>query len=587
MGHLLIIVKYGDKAPFPLHERPLLGVFCIVIFSILYGWILIKYDDYFHIFKNILIKNIQKSQIYIYNIENLIFKSVLIIGSIVVISSFILERDFFEFDNLINSKKWIIYITIKLLFIFLVYFLLFMGIKTIKNTLGNKRLWTIFFIMAGVYIGASILTWPGNWNNDEFLILNSIKNFDFVIHQSIFTNLYFILCMMLIPDAGIIILIQSIICSIISSYIIYTIYKKVGKYAAILVMLVFISPPVIYYVLYPLRVGLYSFVFLFTIIYILENIHIKEYNNIKILKMAMLISIVSLWRKESLFLIILLPLLLLIYLKLDRKKVIIFSSYILIFSILTISIENQLGDKKVEQTATLWSFETGLSVLLNQENLNSDNLERDLNNIDAIMPIDKLKMSNTSWDFELVSNNVGALEFTNQEYNKFLFSAGNLIIRNPVKYIKAKWQLFANSTALNREYAWVPPALDEENTYKVFDIYGIPQELYRYCRPLWNNNIRLGIIYALTGMYTINDGKIPVYYFVWNEFIPIIILILAILISLFRKKIIDSIISFSIIIDFVLCYLMAPTVAVMYFFPFYIMGYIVSIYLLGIKREKN
>lgn len=565
-GHMLILVKYGLKAPYPLLERPAWSIFLIITSCILYGVFLMYVWDkhWYRIFraiKNIFIKGTYK----IAEIEPAYFSGV-IIGV-----SFLLERDFFSFNNM-NARRWLTYIVVKAIFIVLCIVIprtLHTFLLKLKNKQIDNRKVKLYLIFIGIYVGLAIITWPGNWNNDELLIMKEIQEFDIQYHQSIFTSVFYMLSMMLIPDAGGIVLWQGIIWGISSAYIVDFFMEK-SKKAGLFISFVMVSPPVLYFILYPLRMGLYTILLMVLFIKFMKKE--ESYTITKVLLLGFLIALVSLWRFENYFMLIIAPVMFFCTKKIKAKEM----GICLLIGISILFINNKMqtnySDPKVEKTAMLWNFETRLSVLLN-EDLDSDDLERDLININNVMPVEKLKEANNGWDLFAVQDKVGMLEFSEEEYKKFICSTANLIVRNPVKYIKVSWPIFEKSAGLDKTYAWMPTARNQEEIEAYYS--SLAPNLPIYFRAIMPK-IREGVIWSLTGMFLYNEKHI-VYHYIWNAAIPILLLFITTSLALLQRRWITVTISACLMLNFAIVYLTAPTVNVMYFFPFYLGGYICSI----------
>lgn len=495
----------------------------------------------------------------------------LIVSGLLFIHSFYTEQIFFDMGNM----NRLVYIVCKLLLLVIEVAVP----QIIYKLLSLERKWLILFAcIVVVYLFFIMVSWPGNWNNDEFLILGTVQHFNIQYHQSLLTSLFFILSLMIIPDCGGIILFQGIICALIATYTIYICYRQIGKCAYFL-LAVFFSPLTIYYVLYPLRVCLYAFTFLLLMMLVAELIQDCYFSAKRMIAIGVISAIVSTWRTESLFLIVLIPMIIVVQIisKGKNKK---FIYQIVLAAIIPFALLmkiNSYKDVQTEKTATLWSFTTGMSVLLQDDNLRSPDLEEDLNNIDKVMNIDKMVENSSATDLYKVYNASGPYEYTNEEYNACIKSIARLIICNPIKYAETKWELFKTSCGIGESF-WLSTPISKEQAYEIVSMYSVSDSILDIYNPR-NENIREAMVYWLTGMMPIkDDGDILIYKVTMQSWIAELILFIVAIVMLFKKKLMYFLIDILVLGDFILVYLTAPNVNVMYFFPCAFVGICITLY---------
>lgn len=581
LGHLLVILKFANDPRYDMTQWKVQSYLTIVAASILIGIII-------DLIITLVLCELKKKQ-WDYPIS--IRKIAFIISILLFVISFANEKVFFKFDNLSKSQICV-YAICKIILILLYIYLPQVLITSVRKKEYHKW-WRLGILIFSIYVVSILLAWPGNWVNDEFGILGIVQNFGIKYHQSFFTSIFFIVMIMIYPSCGSIILGQAVVCTIISVYIIKVIYEQYGRIAYCLLVL-FFSVPTLYFILSPLRVCMYTFTFLLLVAILLKLTNKFENIDYKILgALGIVTAIVATWRTESVFLIILIPVFICINIckKINtvavRKKMIIF---FLVVSLLPFGVFrniNQLENEATKKNVLLWSFVTGLSVMLQDEDLKSPDLEEDISNIDKVMPVEEMKRNASSYDFYAIYNVIGPFEYTEEEYTKCVKSIVRLIVCNPIKYLEAKWDLFAYSSGCSSEFHWVEPANSIEQTQNIIKMYGVSEDILNIFRPL-NNNLRSAYIYFLTGMYTIEGTEVLTYYFFWNFGIPIVLLMVMFVVSILRKNLTLCFVNFMILLDFALVYVAAPTTHVMYFFPFYILGYATVFYQICyfIKKDK-
>lgn len=571
LGQMLVISKYAFLPGYDITVHRKLAYFTIALvvflWAVVIDWTIVWF------------KNRVKKKEAGYALEA---KKVLFLVSILLFAkSFATEQIFFD----MNHINRVVYVCCKVLLL-CCYIVIPQLIYKVVRKKENRKWVALFGIILGVYIVFLLLSWPGKWNNDEFYILGTIRQFGILYHQSFFTSIFFILSLMTIPSCGSIILFQEVICAAIATYIIKKLYKKCGKYAYCLVV-IFLSPVTIYYVLYPLRAGMYTFTFALLIIEIMRIIAHDRVESKDLIRIGILTAVVAAWRSESSFLVIVIAII--IYCTIIKNKqakrymLILLAAMMIPFAVF--SRVNSLRDEKTSQIAMLYSFMTGTSVMLQEGELRSDDLEKDLQNINAVLNVEKMKENASATDLWKIYDAVSPLDFSTEEYKKCIKSIEKLIIFNPEKYIDAKWDMFKNSTGMSNEF-WLSLPVSKEDAYAIVEMYGGAPDVLKVYNPI-NDKCRETTILFLTGQYTIDDGNRMVWKDIWTLYIPIFILPVSMMILLIRKKVRYALLDMTVILDCALVYLTAPETNPMYYFPFYIIGWVVIIYQVSMWGEKE
>lgn len=577
LGQMLVICKYAFNPGYDITSGRYISYILILCWVLLWAMVVEAFCCILKYNKNIIgiIKNVDCWKVFLFSV-------------VLFITSFSNDQVFFVFDEM-QKLNWMVYFGSKVILLALEitvpqYFLIQIRKKIDFEFIKS---WMILF---GVYAIFLLLSWPGNWNNDEFLVLGTIQHFSIQFHQSLLTNLFYILCIMLYPNCGTIILVQSLICSWIGAYS-FRVLRRKNKYMAIILYIALLMPPTIYYILYPLRVTLYSFFVLLLFTYSFELINQKKQVTIKqIIKLGLLVAIISFWRLESRIFLVLLPGLWGIWLyRQKRKKIIIWllASVFLPFSLLT-QINSAFVDKKTSQVATLHSFVTGISVLLTNHELYSiRNMNEIIDSINKVMNVRELIENASATDLYAVYYHIAPYNFNDEEYRECLKSFAELIICNPIEYSFAKYELFAHSVALPGYDFWISPAKSVEEAEAIAISYGVSPSILKIYKPI-NEKLRAEISYFLTGMYMLPDSGTMAYVYMWNLWMPIVLLLLACVLLSLLKKGYMIMLDISIILNFLIVYMTAPSVNSMYFYPFYLVGvFIFSCVLIILEGRKS
>lgn len=575
LGQMLILCKYAFNPGFDINEYKISSYILLSVATIVWAVII---DKIILIVKNK--KNILNS------LSSINPKYLLMFSCLLFVLSFLNEKVFFNFNE-ISLQGWILYISCKILLLAIeVIVPQYLLIKLRKGI--NKEFLKTWAILFCSYFVVLCLTWPGNWNNDEFLILGTIEHFAIQYHQSFLTNIFYILCIMIYPSCGVIIFFQCIICALIGAYT-FDVLKLLNEKFAKLIFIGLLAPVTIYHVLYPLRVTLYSF----TLVLLLALCMKVLILNSKILKkhiigIGILIAVLSIWRTESRFFIIVFPLLIYAKMRKQRNKgelrLFLLATFV---PFIIMSYINSFADKKTSQDATLNTFVTGISTLLNEDEIKTvRNFETVIQPIDKIMDVSELVNNASATDLYEVYFHIAPYEYTQEEYKECLKSIAELIICNPIKYMEAKYPLFAHSVALPGKWFWVSPAKSVQEVIDITNQYGVSSEIVDIYKPI-NESVRSKVLYMLTGMYMIEGSGINAYSIIWCLWIPIVFLFVSGIILFISKQWFGLLLDVIVIIDFMLVYLTAPSTNSMYFYPFFLTGIMLFIYCLGTKGKNN
>jgi len=221
---------------------------------------------------------------------------------------------------IITCENQLIYGVWKAVFLlFTVGFYQLVGAVVHELRSGNKkvqricRLAGIYFLVMMVFL---LLTWPGIWRIDEFTILKTAKDLHIHYWQGYLTSVYYILCLMMIPAPVSVILFMCLINSFIVGYLVHKMLEYTGgKKLSYLLYLPFFFLPVIDSNLYPMRMSIYAFLELL----LLAKVCFWKYENRvpekkELAAVLLLAGIVTCWRSESIYYVILFPVLLAVFL---------------------------------------------------------------------------------------------------------------------------------------------------------------------------------------------------------------------------------------------------------------------------------
>lgn len=230
-------------------------------------------------------------------------------------------------DNLIiTCENSLVYGVWKVVFLlFILGFYQVIGYLVREYLSGNKavrrivRLSGIYFLVMAVFL---LLTWPGIWRIDEFSILRTARDLHIHYWQGYLTSVYYILCLMLLPFPVSVILFMCAINSAVAGYLVYKALVFTGeKKYAYLLYVPFLFFPVIDSNLYPMRMSIYAFLELLLLAKVCFWTYEKRMPEKWELTWTLLLAgIITAWRSESIYYLLLFPVLLAVFLWKQASK---------------------------------------------------------------------------------------------------------------------------------------------------------------------------------------------------------------------------------------------------------------------------
>jgi hypothetical protein len=521
-----------------------------------------------------------------------LFRLPIVISILLCVWSFIGERYIFAFENF-NHNSWLLYWTVKLLFILIVFFssiVLYLLIGKAKvGDIYSRTLLVYSGFMLLIFFFFLLLLWPGNWNNDEFLIFNEARSMHIQWHQGYVTSVFFMLGMMLFPSPGAIASVQVLICALCIGNMIATIQSIIGrKLVTNIYVVLFFMPFSLYYIFYPLRVSLTEFLLITLLCKVIAMFYKEDFSIRNIVLISFYSALLAVIRMDSIPYLFILPSLLLICMWKKTNWMQKAASIILpivVFMLMRIPVTLDPNYHFTSQRSMVISFVTSLSVLVADPDLKSDNLQRDLKNIDQILPVKVLRENASSFDYDKIWGKIDQpLKINAQSYQSFMYSTINLIIRNPLDFFSSKFDVFSRSTGLHPSYFWVSPIPDESRINDVFAGYNIPKEVQAYFNPI-SPKVRIDFNNFLRGEFHI--GSVPGRFFFWSQWLSLLLVPIVLLFSIARRQWLFLLISLIVSANGVIIYLMEPVPNPMYFFPMAFLSCIITVSFVLLPKENS
>lgn len=516
----------------------------------------------------------QKVYIFIHE-QKIKFITLSIVNIFYVAFSIINDFHFFVFENEFNAHTYGLYFVIKFFWIisvgvieYLVY-LAFTSREKIFNKYGI--LFTVNTIIYGIIF---IALFPGNWGGvgDELLIYWAAKHMWIWPQQGAMSGLVMIWQLMFYPATWMPVLIQVLFTDIVFTRITGKLWSRDNKITAIIFEVVMFSAVAVIYAYNPMRM----WVLTVTLLAFLAEFYFawseKKFSGLQQIYMCFLLCIIVCIRTETKYMLIWAPILFILLLKRCEirawKKIIAKMEMIIIFSVFVLSavFDNLGGTAYKYNSLGVVSFVCPLSEILASDDANLAGLEKEITAINNVFPVQDLidnPSSTNFWNFQHWIDDYE--DASKNEIIAFQSAALKIIGRNLNIFIKSRCKMLEECmpkgeifTARNIEEIknWCEANHSTStNLYKDFD---------------FKNPMRMIFASALSGRLYM---PLLVRNIQYSFKIPIILLIIAFAVALFKKNDVMILILSTAGIEFVLMFLLIPNSAYMYYVPFYMLGW--------------
>ena len=497
----------------------------------------------------------------------------LIIGILHWILSFFTDSWIFTCEDKLVYGVWK-----EIFLVFIIGFYQLIGYVIRRYRSGNGavqkicQLSGIYFLVMLIFL---LLTWPGIWRIDEFTILNTAKELHIHYWQGYLTSIYYILCLMTIPTPASVILFMCVINSFVVGYLIFKLWGYIGKRkAAYLIYIPFLFLPVIDSNLYPMRMSIYAFLELL----LLAKVCFWYYENRVPEKKEMglvliLAGIVTSWRTESIYYLVLFPVLLAVFLwkRVSKKEI---GKVLIAYLVIAVAM---VGVQKVgEGTDRSDSYELTaiirpLTPLVVEAAFAGEQ--------DLIDQVDKVV--NCAYIFQGASegeNGIGIFwrwsgqgllkdDYTREDYRNFKKAYYQLILRHPGVFLRERLETYLDSTQLLgriTDSEAPSPVINEELRYKVYSLLELR---------------------SFEDYYTTSTASSVVY----SSILPSVILAIAALVLLLKKKLVYAGSALMVFAKVPLVFLTAPGVLFMYYYSPYLCGWVFLFFagVLGFAKKEG
>lgn len=513
-------------------------------------------------------------------------KNVYLLNIGLLVESFFAEKSLFQLSNM-DIEKWMIYFGAKIIIVLLGTFF-YKGFKYLIEQRNNSKVKVYlisFVVILSIYIVYLLFCCPGLWMGDNNVIFIKAVRLELYPVQSIVTELIYIVVLMLIPHPVAVVFAQLLLGALIGAYVIMFLYDRMGSKKVYWLILLFVSVPAVYFLLYTMRGGPFAYCILLLEVMFIELMTSRKIESKKKLyMMSVLVGVISAWRGEAIVILgVFVCALVFCGRKKMCKKMLILSLIcaMTVFGLIK-GVEEYAWsqeDENAKEVYSLTPFVTGLSRIITSPEIKSTNLAQDLYNVDQIISLDDLvnhasDLAPFNWEATVGIRN----DFTKEEYNLGVKSILNLIIRNFSSYVSSKTQMLIRSTGFSTQEGFLYSGFTEESTYNLLADFGAEEYLNLF-KPL-NNELREAIYKRMIGYYALLPATRDIYYLIWQLWIPILILFLTTLLFLIKRRWFLFWGNMFAIAEFIMTFLLCTGEGAYYYITFYLCGWVSIIILL-------
>jgi putative flippase GtrA len=344
----------------------------------------------------------------------------------------------------LNRHEYIIiYIIIKICVLFFLFFLWNQIFKIFRKKTGeNKYQLEGFLLVVAVFLILLIFQWPGIFAGDCYHLLEYATHLQLIPWHSIFTSMFYIFSLSIIPFPSGIVIVQIIIFGFLYSHLYNVISLNLKKKKLrFLFLLPLAIPFIMSNMLYPFRTTYYFFVELYYFIYIFLVLKGKTVpKKLNLIVLTILCAFLIKYRAEGVVYLITFPIIFYFMTReiIDIKKYFKYMLFLVLATMLLSIPQKYFFDKYYNKEYLIANFYLPLSDIFNNEKVDEDEINKIIN-------VNDLKSYGGHYFFEhnYPNTNHGTVSsMSDEEQTKFIDNSIKIFIENIDIFIKSKTNTF-------------------------------------------------------------------------------------------------------------------------------------------------
>lgn len=441
-----------------------------------------------------------------------------------------------------------------------------------------RRWLVVALALVAVNVIVLVLLWPGFWVYDEFYVLSDVQQNWLGTWQHIFTSLYFGVALTLIPSPVGIVIVQFVFGSIVAGYIVARSWSLAPRpWLAYLLVLPFLFFPVLLFNQYPIRVTMMSYIelavlFRVLVIHLRRELVADRYREFFFLTTA--ITLAAFWRTEAALLLVLIPVLAISLRVFRRREAGVRTRRAVAALVATALVFTGLAGVSAATTSPRYAVTAvynPLSVMLQGE-LGGPNLERNLAAIDRVIDVDAARRHPDVYNILPLLDGSALRDGYRSHLTEFELAYASLVAENPGAFLDARMRTFLATNALGRVPVNRTLAADFLNS----DLARRYIEEFEQRNPLtapFSADVRLATIRTLLTVGPEAEFT-PLTPLVWNVIPALLLVVLAFVVALIRRRWIFATIFGLLIAQAGITFATAPANYFMYYWAIYLVGWV-------------
>lgn len=470
----------------------------------------------------------------------------------------------------------------------LFYTALSLFLKKDKTFLSYLKYFLLYFVIMGIFL---LLTWPGIFKGDEFYVLRAALSFQMSPAQSGLTSLFYICCLLFFPSMAAITGIQLLLICSIFAYMMKNLMDLYHAKWVYLMLVPCLFLPVIDGNLFTLRSTLVGWLFvllLFRLFFAWKR-HKTTGEGLTLtgfLSCIFMGGLLCAWRSEFLYLFLFLPLAMLLLRLVNWKKALISAGLLAICFCVC-----NLPNKVASQGCNKYPISLVLNPIANiftEEQIDGPQVYEDLLTINELVDVQLLRQSASVRNISQYWNIPDILP--EEQLNRFMAASLRIILYNFDDFLKYRFQTFAYTNGFYKDRINHPGGEMVSGILNL-EYYGEDYKTkFILVNPIFSQKLREKTIDFLACRHYVQGASTTnIWLAVFYNCVPtIVLLFLTTLFAIWKKKFWFVGLSLLCMTQLVLIFLTAPAMFFMYYFCFYLSGYLLfTLYLVDSLSQRK
>lgn len=290
---------------------------------------------------------------------------------------------------------------------------------------------------------------------DQLNILNAARDYDNMGgFFNYLTTVVFMIAMSIVPSVAFAVILKIFMVSLATGYCVFRLWRLTGSRWSLLLYMPFLLPPGLYLSYNIHRCPMYAVLYmLFSCLLICDNMEKRELTRGKFLLLSLITAVLTQWRSEGIYLLVLGPILLYAayrpQLTLKRKAAaisVMLAAQVIVF--IPQYAETAAVQNDAPRALPLYEY---LIVNMEREGLDKEKNAAELELVDRYVSVEAIHLLNEkNGDFNFGENHIEEAgrreEATSQDRDSFMAAVRRIVLKNPAVYIRTQLKAWSYIT---------------------------------------------------------------------------------------------------------------------------------------------